>query len=89
MHAVRLVVEGCGSLLRVRTLEAAQSMQRACYTDVSRLCMVGSVLDLKRPHSMLSEPQRRHRAVEDSREMYYTAICRLGCRLVVLYGYWQ
>ena len=51
---MRLVVEGCGSLLRVRTLEAAQSMQRACYTDVSRLCMVGSVLDLKRPHSMLS-----------------------------------
>src|SRR5262249_23213609 len=47
----------------VRLLEAAKSVQRACYTDVSRLCTVESVLCRKGPPSMLSEPQRRHSAV--------------------------
>ena len=36
----------------VRLLEAAKSVQRACYTDWSRLCPVGSVLYRRGPHSM-------------------------------------
>jgi hypothetical protein len=57
-------LHGCfGYRLSVRLLEAAKSVQRTCYTDLSRLCTVGSVLYRRRPHSMPLEPQRRYRAV--------------------------
>ena len=60
---MRLLVEGFGSLLSIRLLEAAKSVQWACYTDVSRLCPLRGVLDSMGPHNTLRELQRRHSAV--------------------------